>query len=169
MVPSELCLQCDICCRFPEADSPLAPYFTSDEVKQAIKAGLSPDAFKSGNVGRVQLIPFPLNVVSPGHQEGCICPSFDPRTQECAIYPDRPLDCRLYPFAVMKSITNEETVLGIDTKCPFIRDPLNQSVVEAYGMELLKLLGTPPYRETFQKNMDLIGPFQDDVIILGAI
>src|SRR5437868_9945275 len=28
LVPSRTCLQCDVCCRFPDPDSSLRPYFT---------------------------------------------------------------------------------------------------------------------------------------------
>jgi Fe-S-cluster containining protein len=169
MVPSELCLKCDVCCRFPEPDSPLAPYFTSKEVEQALSAGVSPKQFQESKSGRIRLVAFPPDVISPGHQEGCVCPAFNPSTQECGIYPIRPLDCRLYPFALMKNESGDRIVLGIDTKCPFIQDPSNKRTIEMYGNILLRELQSPKYRETIQQNPELIGSFQDDVTILESI
>ncbi|HZH48759.1 MAG TPA: hypothetical protein VFD86_03230, partial [Nitrospira sp.] len=45
LVPSSVCLRCDVCCRFPDVDSPLRPYFTSEEISQAIDHGLEAKAF----------------------------------------------------------------------------------------------------------------------------
>ncbi len=32
LVPSKTCLTCEVCCRFPEADIFLRPYFTAEEI-----------------------------------------------------------------------------------------------------------------------------------------
>jgi hypothetical protein len=39
IVPSDLCLRCDVCCRFPERESFLRPYFTAQERERAIASG----------------------------------------------------------------------------------------------------------------------------------
>jgi Fe-S-cluster containining protein len=166
IVPSELCLRCDICCRFPDADSPLAPFFTEGEVKNALAAGLPPGSFNGEHAGRIRLIPFPGEVESPGHNGGCVCPSFDPLTQRCAIYEVRPLDCQLYPFALMRNVNDTDAVLGVDTKCPFVQDPRNRLVIESFSRRLNELLKSAPYQEIFRKFPELIGPFQEDVTVL---
>jgi len=168
MVPSELCLKCDICCRFPQAESSLAPFFTEQETTRALDAGLSLASFEGRKSGKIHLVPFPSDVVSPGHQEGCICPAFDPRSQKCSIYDVRPFDCRLYPFALMRKPNDDGIILGIDTKCPFIRDSQNAGIIDYYGRELIKLLKSSPYQEMFNENPGLIGPYQDDVTILDS-
>jgi Fe-S-cluster containining protein len=166
IVPSELCLKCEICCRFPDPDSPLAPFFTEEEVKSALASGLPPDSFNGEPSGRICLIPFPEEVESPGHNGGSVCPSFDPLTQRCGIYEVRPFDCQLFPFALMKDGTGASAVLGIDTKCPFIQDPRNRPVIESFSRKLNELLKSAPYQEMFRKFPELIGPFQEDVTIL---
>ena len=35
-VPGSACFQCEVCCRFPESDSFLRPYFTRDEIGVAV-------------------------------------------------------------------------------------------------------------------------------------
>ena len=64
---------------------------------------------------QVDLVPNPVD-------EGYICPAFDPATSHCRIYNVRPLDCRLYPFALMWDDMHKQVVLGWDTKCPYMRD-----------------------------------------------
>ena len=39
IVPSRVCFTCDVCCRFPERDSPLRPYFTREEIQAAFEIG----------------------------------------------------------------------------------------------------------------------------------
>src|SRR5438094_6979748 len=116
IVPSRVCFTCDVCCRFPERDSPLRPYFTREEIQAAIARGISPDAFPDHTGSKVAVVP---------QGEGYRCPAFQPETGRCGIYEDRPLDCRLYPVAVMWDRENADVVMGWDSKCPFIRDNWN--------------------------------------------
>ncbi|MBI3605158.1 MAG: YkgJ family cysteine cluster protein [Nitrospirae bacterium] len=167
LVPSELCLKCDICCRFPEADTPLAPYFTPAEVKNAVVAGLPPEFFNGERSGRIRLIPFPDEIESPGHQGGCLCPAFDPLTHKCSIYEVRPFDCQIYPFVLMKK--NESVAVGIDTKCPYIQEASNSPAIRKYGEGLIQILESPRIQSMLKKNQELIGPFQEDVIVLKVL
>ena len=94
LVPSRVCLQCDVCCRFPEAGSFLRPYFTAEEIQRAVARGINPAHFPDPNGSQVSVVPNPSG-------EGYLCPAFDPATSHCRIYDDRPLDCQIYPLAVM--------------------------------------------------------------------
>ena len=38
IVPGKVCFACDVCCRFPEQDSALRPYFTKEEIWAAVRA-----------------------------------------------------------------------------------------------------------------------------------
>jgi len=145
LVPSRVCLQCDVCCRFPEAESFLRPYFTAEEIQRAVARGINPAHFPDPNGSQVSVVPNPSG-------EGYLCPAFDPATSHCRIYDDRPLDCQIYPLAVMWGAPEEpgsgfevrgsrqdhlvprtsdlasqtegrrpEVVLGWDTKCPFLK------------------------------------------------
>ena len=40
LVPSRICLQCDVCCRFPDPDSVLRPYFSENEITRALAGGV---------------------------------------------------------------------------------------------------------------------------------
>src|SRR5437667_9660630 len=103
IVPSRVCFTCDVCCRFPERDSPLRPYFTREEIQAAIARGISPDAFPDHAGAEVA-------VVSPG--EGYRCPAFQPETGRWGIHGDRPPDCRLHPVPVTGDPGHPSVVMG---------------------------------------------------------
>ena len=167
MVPSEICLQCDVCCRFPESDSPLAPYFTVEEVKGLLPADRQRVQFARGQSGKIGLVRFPDRFESPGHQGGCVCPFFDPLSHHCSIYNVRPFDCQIYPFALMTDGTN--IFAGIDGKCPFVQDPANHPAIERHSKLFIEMMESAPFREMIRKNPGLIGPLQDDVTVLRKL
>ena len=170
VVPPAWCADCDVCCRFPEKNSFLAPYFTREEITAAIspfnKGGLRGifnvipaqagiqnadrglDSHLRGNDEcleefsgeskhgcKITLIPY---------REGYICRAFDPATIQCKIYDARPLDCRLYPFAIMWSLSGKEVLLGMDTKCPFVTEHAEDDLLNNASLEITSALESPP-------------------------
>lgn len=113
VVPSEVCCRCEVCCRFPEAESLLRPYFTDMEIQQAISHGVDPAYFTDRNGCQISVVPHETG-------EGFLCPAFDPETRHCRIYPVRPLDCQLYPFALMWSEAGDHVLFAWDPKCPYL-------------------------------------------------
>ncbi|TRZ99852.1 MAG: YkgJ family cysteine cluster protein [Nitrospiraceae bacterium] len=161
LVPSRVCFACDVCCRFPEQDSALRPYFTREEIQSAIARGVSPDAFPDQAGSKIAVVPH--------GEEGYRCPAFDPQTGHCGIYEDRPLDCRLYPVAVMWDQACSAVVMGWDSKCPFIRDNLDSPESQAYVERTSAILESQESVKVFVSNKQLIGSFQDDVIVLKRL
>jgi len=166
LVPSRVCLSCEVCCRFPEADSFLRPYFTAEEIGRAVAAGVEAAHFSDRNGGHVSLVPNP-------HGEGYLCPAFDPATSHCRIYDVRPLDCQIYPLAVTWNADRSQVVLGWDTKCPFMRDPAETgngpADIQAYADRIAALVEQDDSLERFATNHPLIGQFQEDVVILRPL
>lgn len=162
IVPSDLCLRCDVCCRFPERESFLRPYFTAQERERAIAAGLAPDLLPEPAGGKIRLIPHPTG-------EGYICPAFDPGTQYCRIYSVRPLDCRLYPLALMRDEEGRGRLLGLDTKCPYVQDPEHEPHLVRYAREVGDLLREPALSAVLSANTDLFNSYQEDVRTIGPI
>ena len=160
IVPSRVCFACDVCCRFPEADSTLRPYFTKEEIQAAIARGIPPDAFPDHAGSKVAVVP---------HGEGYRCPAFDSKTGHCSVYEDRPLDCRLYPVAVMWDHAHASVVMGWDSKCPFIRDNVDSPESRAYVERTAALLELEGTVRVFLANPQLIGAFQDDVHVLRRL
>jgi hypothetical protein len=161
LVPSHVCLQCDVCCRFPERSSFLRPFFTAEEIARAVAAGLNPRHFPDASGGQIELIPHPAG-------EGFICPAFDPATSQCLIYADRPFDCRLYPLTLMWDRHHEQVLLGWDTKCPFLRDSL-PATIRAHAKELTAWLEDETHGERAWRYSGLIGPFQEEVVPLWSL
>lgn len=162
LVPSKRCLSCDVCCRFPEKDSPLAPYFTAEEIRRAVARGVSAERFSNPDGFKIGLIPHPQG-------EGYICPAFDPMTNGCRIYEDRPLDCQLYPLALMWDPSKTTVLLGYDRKCPFIQETLFEDSPWEYSRTMVSHLESDETIKTLRSHPGLIGAFQEDVMILQPL
>ncbi len=160
-VPGSVCVQCDVCCRFPESDSFLRPYFTRDEIEAAVAQGLSPTLFTDPVGSQIALVKDP-------ESEGYLCPAFDPGTARCGIYEHRPLDCQLYPLALMWSADGSRVELGWDTKCPFMREAIPREIHRHAGV-VHALLRQETTLRLLARNPRLIGRFQEDVIVLASL
>src|SRR5262245_46965217 len=78
VVPSSTCLRCDVCCRFPDPDSALRPYFTGEDIEQAVAVGMDGAVFSDRHGCQVTVVP-------DRQHEGYHCPAFDPATSHCTI------------------------------------------------------------------------------------
>ncbi len=154
IVPQALCLSCEVCCRFPEETSVLAPFFMAHEIVQA--GHHTAPHFASLDGARIRLQP---------HGEGCLCPFFDPETHFCQIYTHRPLDCQLYPFALMRN-PDGMVVLGIDTKCPYIVEHAHDAQMMRDAEAVRQVIESEPILTQIAQHPALIGPFQQDVTVL---
>ncbi|MBA5866380.1 MAG: DUF2156 domain-containing protein [Nitrospira sp. CR1.3] len=161
MVPSSTCLRCDVCCRFPDPDSPLRPYFTGPEVRQAVAAGVEADRFPSPGGGQISLVP-------DEQGEGFHCPAFNPVTSVCKIYEQRPLDCRLYPLVLMWNERHDEVMLGWDSKCPFMRDQVPDAIRQ-HADRAIEWLNSREVLAAVSNHLRLIGRFQADVAELSPL
>lgn len=179
VVPSAVCFRCDVCCRFPEQDSTLRPYFTEEEIRQAVTHGISPSSFPDHRGSQIQVVRNP-------NDEGFLCPAFDPVTQHCRIYEVRPLDCQLYPFALMWDAQHEKVVLGWDPLCPFLleqaggENPLREGGLEPSDLPLPKAfmeqaqkvanyLESDHVLKCLAVHPQLVTPFQPDVVVLHTL
>lgn len=163
IIPSEVCFSCDVCCRFLEADSPLAPIFTEIETEKAIADGADPVMFRpqvDGKSAQIQLKP---------HKDFYICPFFEPETSHCTIYPIRPLDCQLYPFALMLSEDGSEVVLGVDTLCPFGEEHLETEAFQRHIRYVIDYVESDEVSAQIVANWSLIGDYQDTVNIVHTL
>ena len=161
-VPNERCLRCDVCCRFPEKESPLRPYFTEAEIARAVAHGVPAAAFPDVSGGRITLIPHPQG-------EGYICPAFDAGTNGCTIYEVRPLDCRLYPFAVMRPPRGEGVLLGWDRLCPYLREEAEPMAPVMLSADVAARLQEADQRGILVNHPGLIGGFQEMVWVLEPL
>lgn len=163
IIPSAVCFSCDVCCRFLEADSPLAPIFTEIEMEKTIAHGADPVIFRpqtDRKSAQIQLKP---------HNDFYICPFFEPETSHCTIYPIRPLDCQLYPFALMLSEDRNEVVLGVDTLCPFGEAYLETEAFQRHIRSVIDYVESDEVSAQIIANWSLIGDYQDTVNIVHTL
>jgi Fe-S-cluster containining protein len=161
LVPGSACVRCDVCCRFPDSDSPLRPYFTAPEISRAVDAGVDERSFPDRSGSQIAVVP-------DSQGEGFQCPAFDSRAGTCRIYEQRPLDCQLYPLAMMWNAAQDEVFLGWDTKCPFMQDRLPESI-RIHADRVLEILQRPDVIRTVANHPRLIGRFQEDVVVLAPL
>jgi Fe-S-cluster containining protein len=161
LVPSRTCLQCDVCCRFPDSDSALRPYFTESEIALALAGGVEEAAFPNRRGSQVVLVHAP-------HEDGYLCPAFDAATSTCRIYEQRPLDCQLYPLALMWDEPHDQVLLGWDTKCPFMREEI-PGEIQRHADRVIALLDQPGIHGQVVAHPSLIGRFQEDVVVLARL
>jgi uncharacterized protein len=179
VVSSAVCFQCKVCCRFPEEDSGLRPYFTADEIQQAVAHGVPASSFPNHGGSQVKVVPHPTD-------EGFLCPAFDPATHHCRIYTIRPLDCQLYPFALMWNEHHDTVLFGWDTLCPFLpdyplKDPTSKgetspgSTIELPRKLIEQARTVAAYLESNEvlnalaAHPGLVTPFQPDVVVLQRL
>ena len=163
IVPSKVCFSCDVCCRFLDQDSFLAPIFTQTEMEKATANGVDANLFRptpDGKSAQIKLIP---------NGDMYICPCFNPETSECTIYPIRPLDCQIYPFALMYDQEQTQVVLGVDMICPYGEAEIQTEAFQHYIDYMADYLESDPVVETIAANWQLIGPFQDTVVIVRTL
>ena len=163
IIPSEVCFSCDVCCRFLEVDSPLAPIFTENEKQQAISQGADPILFQPQADETSSQIKLKL------HQDFYICPFFEPETSRCTIYQIRPLDCQLYPFALMFNADGSSVVLGVDMLCPFSEVHLETETFQQHIQYIIDYVESDAVKEQIAKNWSLIGDFQETVKVFHTL
>jgi len=98
--------------------------------------------------------------------QGCACPFFNPNTHECGIYPDRPLDCQLYPFVLTLGLTEKRVVLGLDTQCPFVQDLTHQTTLLEHGKYLRDALENKEPSHTIHQASGLIKQRDETILPL---
>jgi Fe-S-cluster containining protein len=109
-----------------------------------------------------------ISLVPDSTGEGYHCPAFDPGTSHCRIYEQRPLDCQLYPLALMWNAQHDDVLLGWDTACPFMREQVPASI-RSHADRVMTWLKRPEIVNQLAEHPRLIGRFQDDVVVMASL
>ncbi len=148
-VASSICLQCDGCCRFKEADSRWRPYITEQEKQiAATRLGVAEKIFGPNAVfpdGKIGTTPC---------AEGFLCHFLNDKENTCGIYHARPFECQLYPFLLGKE--NGQAVLYVHLNCPYVQEHFGTSVYKEYVEYLQGFFMEKNVREFLQKNPMLL-------------
>lgn len=169
IVPESWCLECKICCRFPDTRNVQTPRWSQVEAAWARpaplrgQAGGEPGWFES-RPGSPSLAPRLEGCPSGGYR----CPAFEPGTNRCSIHEVKPLDCRLYPFVLAESPGGEQAVLAMDTKCPYVQAHGSDPELAAYAARLAQYLEQPVAEEYLRLNPEIIGPFWPEYLSVAT-
>ncbi|HEX6531405.1 MAG TPA: phosphatidylglycerol lysyltransferase domain-containing protein [Nitrospira sp.] len=161
LVPSSACFRCEVCCRFPDPDSVLRPYFTGEEIALAVEQGLPSAVFPDAQGSQVALVP-------DERGEGFHCPAFESGSRTCRLYDHRPLDCQLYPLALMWNAAHNEVVLGWDRTCPYMGAQVPDTI-KRHADDVMTMLNRPAMIERIVRHPRLVGRCQADVLVLAPL
>lgn len=158
-VSEDVCLRCQGCCRFSQADSVWLPCLLDEEIvdltdKQGIPAvSLSADKRIMPKAGAGSKVFF--------------CPFLSPADNKCAIYDSRPFECQLYPFIV--SLRQKKALLTVDLNCPYVQEKINTPEFKEYTLYLENLLNSPEYLRLLKNNPQIIQAYTQvlDVVELN--
>ncbi|MCB9771694.1 MAG: YkgJ family cysteine cluster protein [Candidatus Omnitrophica bacterium] len=147
-VPSSVCLKCDGCCRFKEADSRWRPYIAENEKKEAALPSVVDKVFGS------HVISSDGKIAATHCGEGFLCHFFNSKDNTCGIYHARPFECQLYPFLLGKE--GAKAVLYVHLNCPFIQEQWNSQIYKEYSQYLQDYFRKKEVREFLKHNPMLL-------------
>lgn len=153
LVPQEICLSCDGCCRFKEPDSLWRPKVFVGEIAQAVKRGLAEEIFLKESLDQGN------RVKAVSCQGGHFCRFLDVQTNKCTAYGFRPFECRLYPFVLVKN--TDRVSVCVHHHCPFVQEKRNSSEFIRYVSYLKRLFKGKNMRRFIQENLALVDVYQD--------
>ena len=138
-VPSDVCLKCNGCCRYKEADSVWRPKLGGDDqisLAELIIAGDVLDA--QAYIKTIQTC---------GEH---FCRFLNSKDNTCGIYTKRPFECTLYPFII--SQTPDAVKVYVHLSCPFVQDHLPRADFDAYVSYLKEFFRRDDIREFLCRN-----------------
>ncbi|OGX24323.1 MAG: hypothetical protein A2787_09040 [Omnitrophica WOR_2 bacterium RIFCSPHIGHO2_01_FULL_48_9] len=162
-VPSAVCLKCDGCCRFKEADSRWRPHITPEEIAAAARQGLAEKILRSAVAadGRIK-----TTCASGEH----LCSYFNPADHACRIYQARPFECRLYPFILNKQ--NDQIAVCVHLPCPHIQATETSPQFQTYVSYLEEYFSRRDVQKFIGQNPALVADYsayQDELKTLFII
>ncbi len=152
-VPSTVCLECDGCCRFKESDSDWRPHISPEEIAAVGASGLAAEIFSKhpfSAEGRVQ-------TAGCGAGGEHLCAFFNPADSTCRIYGQRPFDCELYPFVLVRKAN--KTMVCVHLNCPHIQQTIGTPEYKQYVKYLQGFFQRPETLESLRKNPALAGDY----------
>ena len=97
--------------------------------------------------------------------DGYACEKLDVKNNTCRIYEKRPLDCRLYPFLLVKNDSNLQ--LGLHKSCCFIEEKQPAPAdIQTYAQYLKNRLNTASFISALRKNPEITADYQENVEII---
>lgn len=159
-VPEQTCLSCQGCCRFDAVNSLWRPKISEEEIEdihQTVDVGRK--IYTSGTVDQEHSLK--TSDIPKSHQSTayCKCAFFDIEKNKCKVYKQRPFDCRLYPFLLIKK--SGAYFVGVHLNCPFIEKTRRQQMFKDHAEKLKGFFAQPDVLEYFKRHKFLAGEFAE--------
>jgi len=145
LFPQEVCLKCQGCCRFSQADSVWVPTLTGEDVQEFIKNNIPPALVGAD---------YKIRLEHSSQKDSFVCPLLDLRDNKCRAYAFRPLECRLYPFVLNRKGAN--IFLSVDLHCLFAQEKKETAEFKEYARYLASLFQSPQYIQILKDNPQII-------------
>jgi len=126
-VPSNVCLQCEGCCRFQTADSAWRPKFNKKEFTDDQD--------------------YVTTIADCGRH---LCRFFNKGDSTCRTYHDRPFECELYPFLLSQE--SDGVKVYVHLACPYIQDHETDPALGQYIEYLRRFFTRPETIEFLRRN-----------------
>jgi Fe-S-cluster containining protein len=142
-VPSDVCLKCDGCCRYKEADSVWRPKLGQEE-----KAGLAELITAGGVLDKQGYI---KTIQKCGEH---FCRFLNNTDNTCGIYTKRPFECSLYPFVLSR--TPDAVKVYVHLSCPYVQDHLSHKDFQDYVAYLKEFFHRLDISDFLSRNQDML-------------
>jgi len=139
----DVCIKCQGCCRFSDAQTPWAPRLLDTEIETLPK----------------------LTPVKLAGKEGVFCPLLDVTVNKCKAYPHHPFDCQLYPFVLNRQ--EGKIYLAIDLNCHYAKENSGTKEFKDYVAYLIKELSEKEFHAVLARNPQMIQSYVNVVNIEG--
>jgi Fe-S-cluster containining protein len=138
-VPSEVCLKCDGCCRYKQADSVWRPKLgQNDRQHLGTLITAAEDLDQDGYIKTIQAC---------GQH---LCRFLNGTDNTCGIYAQRPFECSLYPFIL--SQTHDAVKVYAHLSCPYVQDHQPLEEFDLYVAYLKSFFSRRDVREFLMNN-----------------
>lgn len=146
LIPSSICLHCQICCRFPEKNTVWQPRLSRIETaafknKRLLAAKIKQGAVELKKIGGV-----------------FCCSFFNAKKNSCRIYKIRPFDCQLYPFVLID--LQDKIILAAHQLCPFVAENIQTKRFQSHASYLKKFFAKKDIQDFLRANPALIQDYQ---------
>ena len=141
-VPSDVCLKCDGCCRYKEADSAWRPKLGASD-RRDLAAWI--------NAGDVLDVKGYIKTIQECGQH--FCRFLNTQDNTCGVYSQRPFECSLYPFVLSKE---GPIKVYVHLSCPYVQDHLSRADYEGHVSYLKEFFHQQDSKDFLLRNKDML-------------
>ena len=165
LISSEDCEKCrDKCCEYSRAYENSAPVISDSHMKRLVGKGIAKNSFRRKGKGWM------IRLESGAFSSKCPFYVDIKKKRVCLIYQDRPFECMIFPFVVMRR--SGRTVLGLynkDTNCHVTRRMEGSRKFDDYIRSLKNHLESDNVRKMLRECPEIIMPDQHDAVTVAKL